>query len=258
MIEPCVQQVVDEFWSAVGARESFPRTLESAVPWALPLALVKLPRLWVYDVYAWLAQRHIALPADIPNRALHACTIAHAGRGFIFVDGTDPADERRFSLAHEVAHFLLNYLHPRQRVIRLLGAHMTDVLDGLRAPTVDERVRALLQHTPLGMHTHLMDRRSDGVLGCSRLITAEDRADRLALQLLAPMDEVQRYLVHRTRTLRGQEGIKQTVGMLIESFGLPQPIAASYGRALYYAGITARLYGNGWDSEPDVELCGVG
>jgi hypothetical protein len=235
MIEPCVQQVVDEFWSAVGARESFPRTLESAVPWALPLALVKLPRLWVYDVYAWLAQRHIALPADIPNRALHACTIAHAGRGFIFVDGTDPADERRFSLAHEVAHFLLDYHHPRQRVIRRLGAHMIDVLDGVRVPTVDERIHALLQHTPLGVHTHLMDRRSDGVLGCRRLLMAEDRADRLALELLAPMTDVQRCLAHRARTLREQEGLTQTVRVLIETFGLPQPIAASYGQALYHA-----------------------
>jgi hypothetical protein len=243
MIEPWMQQVVDEFWTAVGAREAFPRTLESAVLWALPLAIVKLPRLWVRDVQTWLTQRQIALAVDIPNRALHACTIAQAGKGFIFMDGTDPADERRFSLAHEVAHFLLDYLYPRQRVIRRLGTHMTEVLDGIRAPTLDERVQALLQNTPLGIHTHLMDRRSDGVLGCSRLMAAEHRADRLALELLAPMDEVWRSLMGCGRTGCFQEGFKHTVGVLIDGFGLPPPVAAAYGQALshtWYGGPSVR------------------
>jgi Zn-dependent peptidase ImmA (M78 family) len=39
--------------------------------------------------------------------------MARAGHGFISLDGSDADDERRFSLAHELAHFLLDYQDPR-------------------------------------------------------------------------------------------------------------------------------------------------
>ena len=243
MIEQWLQQVVDSFWQAAGEHEPFPRHLERPVLWALPLAIVKLPRLWLCDVKAWLAQRDIPFHLDGQNRQLHGCTIAYAGRGFILLDGSDPDDEYRFSLAHEISHFLVDYLLPRQHAIRRLGTGIAAVLDGLRPATVDERVAAILRSMPIGVHAHLMDRRPDGSLGCSRIVEAENRADRLALELLAPATEVRWRIEEDATTLGFQEGVKRTIGLLMHDFGLPQTVADAYGRALYthwYGGLSIR------------------
>jgi hypothetical protein len=47
------------FWDQAGITEPFPRTLERAVAWALPLAVVKLPRLGLLELRNWLEQRNI-------------------------------------------------------------------------------------------------------------------------------------------------------------------------------------------------------
>ncbi len=233
MIDLWLQQVVERFWIAVGTPEPFPRRLEPSVLWTLPLAIVKLPRLWVHDAKTWLERRDIPLHLGSQDRPLHGCTIAYAGKGFVLLDGTDPDDESRFSLAHEVAHFLVDYLWPRQRAISRLGSGIVEVLDGLRPPTVEERFHALVRHIPLGVHAHLMTRRPDGVLGCSRIIEAENRADRLALELLAPSAEVRRHLAHFEKLLSFREGVQRTMHILLSDFGLPQTVAEAYGRALY-------------------------
>ena len=118
------------FWRLAGQVEPFPRLLERAIAWALPLTLVKLPRLSFPDLRAWLTQRDIPFIFSHSDRCLRACLIAKAGSGIVFLDGSDPDDERRFSLAHEVAHFILDYLEPRERGIELLGAAGLEVLDG--------------------------------------------------------------------------------------------------------------------------------
>ncbi|HZQ09243.1 MAG TPA: ImmA/IrrE family metallo-endopeptidase [Anaerolineae bacterium] len=33
----------------------------------------------------------------------------------IFLDGSDPANEQRITVAHEIAHFLVDYQMPRAR-----------------------------------------------------------------------------------------------------------------------------------------------
>ena len=62
----------------------------------------------------------------------------------IFVDGTDPDSQRRFTIAHEVAHFLYRLPASRQSAIEKYGEQITGVMDGQRHPTVSERVVAVL------------------------------------------------------------------------------------------------------------------
>ncbi|MFN8557423.1 MAG: ImmA/IrrE family metallo-endopeptidase [Dehalococcoidia bacterium] len=40
----------------------------------------------------------------------------------IIVDSSDAPDEVRFTVAHEAAHFLLDYEQPRARAVAALGA----------------------------------------------------------------------------------------------------------------------------------------
>jgi hypothetical protein len=231
------------FWSAAGGPAPFPRCLEEPIAWALPLAVARLPRLWLADAAAWLAARGLTFPRCTPDRPLHACVVAWRGRGWVLLDGTDPDDERRFSLAHEAAHFMLDYLGPRQRAAARLGVSALDIMDGLRPPTIDERIDALLAGGPLGVHTHLLERRADGGIGCDVIAGAEGRADRLAMELLAPKHEVRRRLAHLVRPA-GREAADMLVShMLVTDFGLPGAIADVYGRHVagsWYGGRTIR------------------
>lgn len=232
MTEVWLTQTVDEFWARAGGLESFPRNLEHPIIWALPLAVLKLPHLWVSDVEAWLQRRGVAFRLDAADRPLRGCLMAYGGRGCVLLDGTDPEDERRFSLAHEAAHFILDYLQPREWAVARLGAAILEVFDGLRAPTVDERVDAVLGHASIGVHSHLMERQPDGVLGCGRIVAAESRADRLALELLAPLAEVRRRVARFRRPLSFQEDIDLAAEVLTGDFGLPSPVAGAYAKLI--------------------------
>jgi hypothetical protein len=235
-----VPRLAEEFWADAGGPAPFPRDLERAVVIVLPLAVARLPRLWVADAADWLARRAIPCPLQAAERPMHGCLVAHGGRGIVLLDGADPDDERRFTLAHEAAHFLLDYLRPRERAVARLGAGIADVVDGHRPPTTAERVDAVLAETPIGAYTHLMERRPDGTLGCGRIAGAEGRADRLALEILAPAAEVRRRLP-RTGSYAGT--LAALTGLLIHTFGLPRAVAGGYARFLartWYGGPSFR------------------
>ena len=228
-----IQGIAEEFWAEVGEPEAFPRSLESAVLWALPLGIFKLPRLWVSDAQSWLARRGIRFHLKTGDRPLHGCLLAYRGRGCVLLNGADSLAESRFSLSHEVAHFLLDYHRPRQRAVKRLGPSILEVFDGIRPPTVQERVHAILSGVPIGFHTHLMGRSENGVIGCDLAGEAEDAADRLALELLAPQGEVRRRVSHR-RLIRDQQSLTQIATMILQKdFGLPPGVAAGYAQYLY-------------------------
>jgi hypothetical protein len=229
-----IQRTAEEFWEQAGKAEPFPRVLEPAVLWVLPLAVFKLPRLWVRDVQGWLAARGVRFQLESDDRPLHACLFAYGGRGCVLLSGADRPDDLRFSLAHEVAHFLLDYHHPRLRAASRLGPQILEVFDGRRPATVQERVHAVLSHMPIGFHTHLMDRRGNGVMGCDVASDHEDGADRLALELLAPELEVRRRAARHAVDHQSQAEVAEAV--LRQDFGLPATVATGYARLLFPAG----------------------
>lgn len=231
MIPMWLRTTVDDFWSAAGEMEPFPRRLESPISWALPVAILKVPRLCVSDVKTRLIGSGINFKIGGSDRELHGCLVAFGGRGMVMLDGSDQVDELRFSLAHEVGHFLIDYQQPRSRAIRRLGPGIVDVLDGLRQPTNEERIDAVLSDVSVGVHVHLMDRSASGSIGCGRVAGSEFRADRLALELLAPEQEVYR----ATRPLAGssrEQVMAASAKALIEAFGLPSAVADEYARFL--------------------------
>lgn len=223
-----VLESASTFWAAVGEEEPFPRNLRRAIANALPVAVVLLPKLHAATISRWLQTRSIACPIRYCDRPLRACLVARFGHGLIFLDGTDPEDEQRFSLAHEIAHFLLHYWQPRRRVEKQLGPDALAVLDGNRPPHLDERVHALLSGVSIGFYVHLMDRDFDGEAGSGGIAKAESDADRLAFELLAPAEAVLNQVSHYPHDSR-REVLKL---LLRDHYRIPENAATRYASLL--------------------------
>ncbi len=220
MVPLWVAELADAFWGAAGMREPFPRALRRPISRALQMVVVTLPRLRFKDVLAWLRRHRLACRCSAADRSLHACLVAWAGWGYVFLDGTDSEDEQRLSLAHELAHFLRHYWQPRQMAARHLGEQVLEVLDGRRQPTRAERIHALLASVPVSFHLHLLSRDPERGLPGETVLAAEDEADRLAYELLAPADEILgRLNPHREQNL---------AELLRTEFGLPAAHALRY------------------------------
>lgn len=226
-----LQAAADDFWQAAGEMEPFPRNLEAPVLWALPLFIVKVPRLSLSNLRDRLVAYGIDFKIGGLNRHLYGCLVAFGGKGVVMLDGSESPDELRFSLAHEVGHFIIDYVQPRDRAIRRLGPAIVNVLDGLRPLSPEERVDAVLSNVRIGVHAHLMDRTVSGAIGCGRISGSEFRADRLAFELLAPEAAVLaavRSVAHPPTT----DGVMRVENLLIDAFGLPRAAARQYAHFL--------------------------
>lgn len=226
-----IRNTAQGFWSVSGQSGPFPRDLEAAVAWALPVAILRVPKLWIRDVETHLQQRRLPIPVRAENRPLHGCVCAYGGRGLIFLDGADGINEIRFTLAHEVAHFVLDYLNPRRRAVEKLGSEITAVLDGHRAAIASERVDALLARAHIGFYAHFMHRNS-GEIATDEVAIAEIDADQLALELLAPEYEVRRLLPKGISKKSYSQRELSTRRLLVQRFGLPTPIARDHASRL--------------------------
>ena len=217
------------FWESTGELRIFPCDLESAVLWVLPVAVVKLPRLGLSSIRRWLEARNIEMPYAGREKRIRACLLARCGSGLIFLDGADPEDEQRFSLAHDVAHFILDYQSHRQRAIDSLGNRIVEVLDGERKATVEERLTGILSGMTIGPFMHLMDRNKYNRISRRVILDIEDAAERFALELIAPQKEVERYMDQAyPEWYNSSSQSNDAVVLAARVFGIPPHVMASY------------------------------
>ena len=208
--------VAERFWrdaADCGVAAALPRPMEAAAQVALPLSIVYVQNLTAAAVRGWLAARNLGA-GEVGNgdatRPLRGCLLAARDTGLIFVRAGDAADERRLTVAHEVAHFLLHYRTPRREVLAALGPAAAAVLDGDRPATLSERTTAALAGVRLGRHVHLL-----GTGG--REDEAEHDADALAVELLAPAAPLRRVAA------RGEVSPSQ-VARLAKRHGVPREV----------------------------------
>jgi hypothetical protein len=216
-----VTDLAARFWADAGEPPPFPRDLEDAVASAGGMTVVRRGGLRVCTVVAHCLARKVPAAFTGPDRPLRAALHCWAGVGTVFLDPADPPDEQRFSFAHELAHFLRDYLSPRRQVAKTIGPDAVDVLDGLRPPTPAERLHAVLRNRPLTPHCHFMSRDPAGRPERDDDRRAEADADRLACELLAPAE------LFQATTDRAELNRRLTA-----EFGLPASVAAAYTRLL--------------------------
>lgn len=222
-----VVDAAESFWAEARMAVSYPRDIRRAIARSQPIAIVLLPALRVSNVEDWLQRQGRPVPVDVGDRPLRACLVAQADNGIIFVDGADSENEQRFSIAHELAHFLLDYESPRRAAVARHGKEVLEVLDGLRPARDQERIAALLTGVPVRRHVHLMGRHED-LSRAGEINQSETLADALALELLAPW-EVLRREIQEAGIGRDRRAIAR---LLVTHFGLPEGQADRYAAHL--------------------------
>ena len=210
--------------------DMYPRDLVSWIPLNLPVAFVSIDELTTTILEEWLISRRIPYRQDGSCRRLHGALVARAGRGVIFINSKDDVAEQRFTAAHEAAHFIEDHLAPRLKALRTFGEDIRSVLDGERTPTPEESVSAVLNRVPLGVQVHLMDRGCQGAIYSWDVEEREQRADRLAFEIIAPRRAALREL--RRGGCSTMKEVAEAARILSDRFGLSVSCAVPYANLL--------------------------
>lgn len=215
-----VCELAARFWAAVGERpERFPRDPRGAITYLPAVRLLEVPHLTLARAAEALKPYRVPFALTERDRRVAGCFAGHGGCGFVVVDPLQPPAELRFTVAHELAHWLRDYDAPRRRVAARLGPQALEVLDGTRPPTSAERFAGVLRAAPVGPFVHVLDRDRFGRVCSEGARESEAAADRLAFELLAPFE-----------ALRAHAG--NELAALTSVFGLPAREAARYAAAL--------------------------
>lgn len=213
MISPIARGATAQaFWQKAGGRGRYgaPVRIAAAASAAFPVSVIPVPNLDTSVVGQFLLSiRSDPWMVGAP-RPLRGCLVADAGHALIFVESRDSEDEQRFTVAHELSHLLLHYLAPRAAAVQHFGTDIMAVLDRTRPATYGERMNAAMNGVPIEPFRHAMNR--DQAKFGTTVDQIEGEADDLAVELLAPWDE-----------LKSMQGA--TPARIREAFGLPTPVA---------------------------------
>ena len=222
----------DWFWECAGGRAGYPADIGYAALCALEVSVESVSGLTVCSAASYLRRRYgMPIPDTRPDRRLRGCIAVSPYGAVIMVDADDGQAERRFTIAHEVSHYILDVHARRERADRMMGGDYIGVLYGSRQPTDEERMEAWLNRVQTKPLAHLMDRVSEGGYGCGQTLSAECAADNLAAQLLAPRSELAR-VIRASWRLPFDRAVAEAELSASRRFGLPESIAKEYANRL--------------------------
>ncbi|MCP3064886.1 ImmA/IrrE family metallo-endopeptidase [Myxococcus sp. K38C18041901] len=153
----------------------------------VPVAIPKVTQQAAQD---WLSFRRPGQWFTTEPHSHHGLMAWWRGHGILFYNKQTKAPEQRFTVVHEVAHFVLEEWVPRRRALSVFGPEILPVLDGERAPSPEEALTLFFEQVPLNLSMDLMARDESGGYASRDIVLAEHRADRVALELLAPVEQV--------------------------------------------------------------------
>lgn len=217
------------FWRLAEGPAGFPVDISYAVMCALEVYVEEVANLTTGEAVARSGGRGVGAHEKIAERAIHGCLLVGRCGAAILVEQNDAEDEKRFTVAHEAAHFILEVKRHQERAALRMGRDFVDVLHGLREATPDERIDAWLRDARADTLVHFMDRAPTGEYGCLRTLNAECLADDLAVEILAPRSELIRSL-SALGSIGFYEALRAARHIAERRFGLPPAIAERYAQ----------------------------
>lgn len=230
-------QIAAEFWDSANIIPVYPlqvSDLEQAAFLLYPVNIIKLNQLTLSAINQWLATHNFYPLSATEDKQLFGLLFVHKGHAFIFIDGTAGVKEQLFTLSHELAHYIIEIDRPRKQAIAQYGPDIGDVFDGLRQPNISEQFAGIVSRVGVRPYLHLLEKPEMDSESRWKVWQAENAADSLAWELLAPESLVKEKLLHKGILLRFNE-LKQFLPVLLsESFQLPDAIAKLYANKLTY------------------------
>lgn len=222
-----VTDAASSFWLRAATPWSLKPNIHRAALRSLPLAIITMRDLRPSTLTEWGARNGIESLTSLGDRPLHALLIAKSGRGIVFLSAEDDYAEQRFSLAHEIAHFLFDYQLAREKLAQTAGSTILDAVDGNRPVSLEERLAVALSPHTLPALPHLLDRGSFGEVEHSEIAIAEASADALGYELLLPSYIVLRVANELRITQRGDLVFRLSEWIEREA-GFPKSAARRY------------------------------
>lgn len=227
-----ITKIAESFWDKAGGIKKWPCDLEQAASSTLPLDTICLSCLTIKKINSWLNERNVSYPFPRIQSRLHGCLLVYRGAGFVFIDGSDSKPERFYTLAHEVSHFMVEYLIPRRKALELFGESILEVLDGFRPPTPEERINSIITSIDVQPYIHLLEHNHLNSTTRYKIWQVENRADQLALEMIAPFRKVSNDLTKSNKTKTYDLCYNAATKLLTRKYGLPASIANGYAERL--------------------------
>jgi hypothetical protein len=231
-----IAKMASEFWEQAASSGIRRYDIEEAAKIVLSVVIVNVPGLNMSKARNWLLLR--GLPDiigynDVDDRIMHGFIVSERGTGLIFVNSDDSPLERRFTVAHEVGHFIMDHLLPRQLAVSKLGRRAEEVLNSDSVADNPLLVEALVRSVDIVRRPFSIEKEGDGSFRSWQNYNAENGADGLALELLAPAAEVV-LAAAGGKKLSYSACLEQCLSILEDRYSLPPSIAGPYAAKLAY------------------------
>ena len=229
-----LERIAKDFWSGADPTQG-PNDIQAAASLYLRVDIVLLPELSLAKIRVWLEERnsaHVFDGINVSERTLHGFVLNRYGIAAIFINTSDSDVNQRFTIAHEISHFLLDHKLPRDEAILKLGPSIQEVLDVRRKATLPERVNSVLRGIDIGPQSHLLEKEGDGSFEKCGNFHAENDADRLALELLAPRHKVISETLAGSKSLSYAVFIDRCEHILLLRYRLPSDMVHHYAAML--------------------------
>lgn len=230
--KPQIERIAREFWSTVEPAYRSNFDIVSAVDASLTIDLVAVKQLSLRKIESWLASRTITIEIDVNDRSLHGALLIRGNSVLMFVEDAEDELQQRFTVAHEVSHFLLDYQVPKERAILALGKEIEDVLNGNLPANNTQLALSVIKGINIDPYTFLIEKTGNGSFLNWANFNSENEADYLALELLAPRTKVINETVSSTKRLTYSQFTRNSLELLKGKYGIPAEIARQYASEL--------------------------
>lgn len=223
-----MERIAREFWATTKSEFRFNYDLINVVESTLNVQLIRMPQLCPIKINSWLNNQNIGIQIEDNGQNLHGALLIQNGTVLMFIDTTENTTWQRYTLAHQVSRFLLEYQMPRERAILSFGKEIAGVLKGKNDASVTELVQSAFNDVSNKTYTLLLEKKGDRVTTGEDPSLTDNPADFLALELLAPRYQIIQETASKSVFLSYAPFKRKCRELLIGKYRIPTEIAHKY------------------------------